>query len=176
MLPRLSLARSLAIALPSPLAFALPIQPPFNPHSTLCTPLPAGVLGGLLAAYDMSGDKLFLDKAKDLGERLLPAFDTPTGIARGQINLASGSASQAHWAGSSSILAEIGTLQASGRPTQTSTTQPWQRQASRPLLQYGTYHQPHSTRITTAAAAAAAAATTHAPPAASNLPPSMLVP
>merc|ERR1711871_1697200 len=69
------------------------------------------VLGGLLSAYDLSGEKIFLDKAKDLGNRLMPAFNTPTGIARGQINLASGSASQAHWAGSSSILAEIGTLQ-----------------------------------------------------------------
>jgi mannosyl-oligosaccharide alpha-1,2-mannosidase len=28
-------------------------------------------LGGLLAAYDLSGDAVFLEKAKDLGERLL---------------------------------------------------------------------------------------------------------
>lgn len=31
-------------------------------------------LGGLLSAYDLSGDKVFLDKAKLLGDRLMPAF------------------------------------------------------------------------------------------------------
>ncbi|KAK5730438.1 hypothetical protein LTR15_000375 [Elasticomyces elasticus] len=34
-------------------------------------------LGGLLAAYDVSGDKRLLDKAKEFGEMLLKAFDTP---------------------------------------------------------------------------------------------------
>ena len=32
-------------------------------------------LGGLLAAYDMSDDKVFLDKALDLGTRLAHAFE-----------------------------------------------------------------------------------------------------
>ena len=34
-------------------------------------------LGGLLAAYDLSGEKVLLDKAKELGETLYFAFDTP---------------------------------------------------------------------------------------------------
>ncbi|TKA77057.1 hypothetical protein B0A55_04407 [Friedmanniomyces simplex] len=34
-------------------------------------------LGGFLAAYDFSGDKRLLEKAKELGEMLLKAFDTP---------------------------------------------------------------------------------------------------
>lgn len=35
------------------------------------------VLGGLLSAYHLSGeDQLFLDKAVDLADRLLPVFDT----------------------------------------------------------------------------------------------------
>ena len=35
------------------------------------------VLGGLLSAYHLSGnDQMFLDKAVDLADRLLPAFDT----------------------------------------------------------------------------------------------------
>ena len=34
-------------------------------------------LGGLLAAYDLSGDKRLLDKAKEFGEMLLVPFDTP---------------------------------------------------------------------------------------------------
>ncbi|KJY01610.1 glycoside hydrolase family 47 protein [Zymoseptoria brevis] len=34
-------------------------------------------LGGFLAAYDLSGDKRLLARAKDFGEMLLKAFDTP---------------------------------------------------------------------------------------------------
>lgn len=34
-------------------------------------------LGGFLSAYDLSGDKRLLDKAKEFGEMLLKAFDTP---------------------------------------------------------------------------------------------------
>ncbi|KAG5181591.1 mannosyl-oligosaccharide 1,2-alpha-mannosidase [Tribonema minus] len=37
-------------------------------------------LGGLLSAYDLSGEKVFLEKAQDLGDRLMPAFDTPSGL------------------------------------------------------------------------------------------------
>ncbi|ETW86588.1 glycoside hydrolase family 47 protein [Heterobasidion irregulare TC 32-1] len=47
------------------------------------------VLGGLLSAYHLSGeDALFLDKAKELADRLLPAFDTPSGLPLSMINLA----------------------------------------------------------------------------------------
>jgi hypothetical protein len=50
------------------------------------------VLGGLISAYDLSGgDKVYLDKAKDLGDRLIKAFNTPTGYPHSQINLATGS-------------------------------------------------------------------------------------
>lgn len=37
------------------------------------------ILGGLAAAADLSGDAALATKAVDLGERLLPAFSTPTG-------------------------------------------------------------------------------------------------
>ena len=47
------------------------------------------VLGGLLSAYHHSGnDKMFLDKAVDLADRLLPAFDTPSGLPLSFVNLA----------------------------------------------------------------------------------------
>jgi len=68
-------------------------------------------LGGLLSAYDMSGEPVLLAKAQDLGDRLMPAFNTPTGIPRGQVNLRSGAAASLGWTGSSSVLAELGTLQ-----------------------------------------------------------------
>ena len=38
-------------------------------------------LGGLLAAYDINKDIIFLEKAKELADRLLPAFDTQSGIS-----------------------------------------------------------------------------------------------
>ena len=37
-------------------------------------------LGGLLSAFDLSGDRSFLDSADELGSRLLPAFESPSGI------------------------------------------------------------------------------------------------
>ena len=39
------------------------------------------IVGGLLSAYDFSGDGMFLAKVLDLGKRLLPAFDGPGGEA-----------------------------------------------------------------------------------------------
>jgi Glycosyl hydrolase family 47 len=69
-------------------------------------------LGGLLSAFDWSGDKVFLTSALDLGRRLIRSFDnSPTGIPFGQINLATGAASNIPWAGNNAILAEFGTMQ-----------------------------------------------------------------
>ena len=68
-------------------------------------------LGGLLSAYDLSGDMAFLDKATDLGSRLVKAFDSPTGLPYGQTVLNGGRSMNAGWTGGSSLLAEIGTLQ-----------------------------------------------------------------
>ena len=68
-------------------------------------------LGGLLSAYDLSMDYSFLEKADDLGCRLLGAFDTPSGIPYGQIHLGSGVASNIAWIKTSALLAEYSTLQ-----------------------------------------------------------------
>lgn len=68
-------------------------------------------VGGLLSAYYLTGEELFRNKALELGEKLLPAFNTPTGIPRGVINLGSGTSWSWGWASAgSSILAEFGTL------------------------------------------------------------------
>ncbi|CAI0410350.1 unnamed protein product [Linum tenue] len=69
------------------------------------------VVGGLLSAYDLSGDKVFLEKAKDIADRLLPAWDTPTGIPYNIINLEHGNPHNPGWTGGSSILADSGTEQ-----------------------------------------------------------------
>ncbi|XP_033925118.1 mannosyl-oligosaccharide 1,2-alpha-mannosidase IC [Melopsittacus undulatus] len=68
-------------------------------------------VGGLLATYYLTGEEVFKSKALELGEKLLPAFNTPTGIPRGVINLGSGMSWSWGWASAgSSILAEFGTL------------------------------------------------------------------
>src|SRR5205814_579175 len=63
------------------------------------------VLGGLLSAHQMTGDPRLLALADDLGRRLLPAFDSPTGMPYVKINLRTGKTSNPK-----SNPAEIGTL------------------------------------------------------------------
>lgn len=48
------------------------------------------LIGGLLSAHHASGDPVLVAKAKDLADRLLPAFDTPTGMPFRYINLRTG--------------------------------------------------------------------------------------
>ncbi|XP_010550822.1 PREDICTED: mannosyl-oligosaccharide 1,2-alpha-mannosidase MNS1 [Tarenaya hassleriana] len=69
------------------------------------------VVGGLLSAYDLSGDKVFLDKAKNIADRLLPAWNTPSGIPYNIINLRHGTAHNPSWTGGESILADSCTEQ-----------------------------------------------------------------
>jgi hypothetical protein len=46
------------------------------------------ILGGLLAAYHFSsGDHIYLERAKELADRLLPAFDTSSGLPLPNVNL-----------------------------------------------------------------------------------------
>ncbi|XP_078447714.1 mannosyl-oligosaccharide 1,2-alpha-mannosidase MNS1-like [Wolffia australiana] len=69
------------------------------------------VVGGLLSAYDLSGDNMFLQKAQDIANRLLPAWDSPSGIPYNSINLAHGNPHNFGWTGGDSILADSGTEQ-----------------------------------------------------------------
>ncbi|KAH8836075.1 glycoside hydrolase [Flagelloscypha sp. PMI_526] len=45
------------------------------------------VLGGLLSLYQLTDDQLYLDKAVDLADRMLPVFDTPVGLPTTMVNL-----------------------------------------------------------------------------------------
>ncbi|XP_036598526.1 mannosyl-oligosaccharide 1,2-alpha-mannosidase IC [Trichosurus vulpecula] len=68
-------------------------------------------IGGLLSAYYLTGEEVFREKVIKLGEKLLPAFNTPTGIPRGMVNFGSGVSRTWGWASlGSSILAEFGSL------------------------------------------------------------------
>lgn len=63
------------------------------------------LLGGLLSGYQMTGDERLLRLAEDLGTRLLPAFDSPTGLPYMYVNLRTGETK-----GARTNPAEIGTL------------------------------------------------------------------
>lgn len=63
------------------------------------------LLGGLLSSYQLTGDKRLLALAEDLGNRLLPAFNSPTGMPYMYVNLKTGKTR-----GAESNPAEIGTL------------------------------------------------------------------
>ncbi|HLW52761.1 MAG TPA: glycoside hydrolase family 47 protein [Candidatus Angelobacter sp.] len=63
------------------------------------------LLGGLLSSYQLSGDERLLNLADNLGNRLLPAFNSPTGMPYVNVNLKTGAHS-----GVESNPAEIGTL------------------------------------------------------------------
>ena len=63
------------------------------------------LLGGLLAGWQMTGDRRLLRLAEDLGTRLLSAFDSPTGMPYTFVNLRTGKTR-----GPRSNPAEIGTL------------------------------------------------------------------
>lgn len=63
------------------------------------------LLGGLISGYQMTGDKRLLALADDLGKRLLPVFETPTGLPYTHVNLKTGQVR-----GKLSNPAETGTL------------------------------------------------------------------
>ncbi|MBN1292876.1 MAG: glycoside hydrolase family 47 protein [Candidatus Latescibacteria bacterium] len=63
------------------------------------------LLGGLIADFQIDGDERFLRLAEDLGNRLLSAFDSPTGMPYVRVNLKTGETS-----GEINNPAEIGTL------------------------------------------------------------------
>ncbi len=48
------------------------------------------ILGGLITNYQLTGDKRFLTLAEDLGRRLLPVFESPTGMPYRYVNLKTG--------------------------------------------------------------------------------------
>ncbi len=68
------------------------------------------VLGGLVSAYDLTGDRMFLEKAQDLADRLMPAFKTKSGLPLAMVHLSTGDARRSPW-GPGVILAEVGTVQ-----------------------------------------------------------------
>ncbi len=70
------------------------------------------LLGGLLSSYQLTGDKRLLNLAEDLGNRLLPVFDSPTGMPYRYVNLRTGKVcgTESNPAETGTLLIEFGTL------------------------------------------------------------------
>ena len=82
------------------------------------------VLGGLLSSYSLLGSysgadailskvprQQLLDKATELADSMMFAFDTPTGLPFGTLGLGSRRKTNPSWSGGASTIAEVGTLQ-----------------------------------------------------------------
>ena len=77
------------------------------------------LLGGLLSSYQLTGNKRLLRSAEDLGDRLLPVFNSPTGLPYVYVNLRTGQTRDAitNPAETGTLLLEFGTLsKLTGRP------------------------------------------------------------
>src|SRR6266576_1153190 len=77
------------------------------------------LLGGLLSNYQLTGDKRLLELAEDLGNRLLPVFDSPTGMPYRFVNLKTGKVRGpvSNPAETGTLLIEFGTLsKLTGKP------------------------------------------------------------
>jgi mannosidase alpha-like ER degradation enhancer 2 len=77
------------------------------------------LLGGLLSSFQLSGDKRLLHLAEDLGTRLLPAFNSPTGLPYVYVNLRTGQVRDpvTNPAETGTLLIEFGTLsKLTGKP------------------------------------------------------------
>jgi hypothetical protein len=70
------------------------------------------LLGGLLSSYQLTGDKRLLQLAEDLGNRLLPVFNSPTGLPYVYVNLRTGQVRDpvTNPAETGTLLLEFGTL------------------------------------------------------------------
>ncbi|KAG8691667.1 mannosyl-oligosaccharide alpha-1,2-mannosidase [Ceratobasidium sp. 423] len=45
------------------------------------------VLGGLLSAHYLTADDIYLDRARELADRIMPVFETPVGLPTSMVNL-----------------------------------------------------------------------------------------
>ncbi|CAN3486237.1 endoplasmic reticulum mannosyl-oligosaccharide 1,2-alpha-mannosidase [Diutina catenulata] len=69
------------------------------------------MLGGLIAAFDISGDDVYLDRAVDLANALMGAFESPSGLPYSSVNLETGEGVMNHVDMGASSTAEVATLQ-----------------------------------------------------------------
>lgn len=93
------------------------------------------VLGGLLSAYHLTQDWLYVDKAVDLGDRLLPCFNTHSGVPYSDVNLHSHRAHAPRWGPDSSV-SEVSTIQLEFKDLSRITGKPKYEQATDKVTQH----------------------------------------
>lgn len=81
------------------------------------------VLGGLLSMYHLAGDEVYLAKAVELGNRLMPCFDSPSSIPYSDVNLLNMKAHAPKWSPDSST-SEVTTIQLEFRDLSRSSHDP----------------------------------------------------
>eukprot|EP00118_Oscarella_pearsei_P028265 m.1786 g.1786 ORF g.1786 m.1786 type:complete len:620 (+) comp7842_c0_seq1:46-1905(+) len=102
------------------------------------------VLGGLISAFHLSGDDIFKEKAVDLGDRLLGAFTSPSGIPYSDVNLKDRQGHAPQWGPDSSV-SEVTTIQLEFRELSRMTNDPkYQRAADHVLQLIQSLHRPHN--------------------------------
>eukprot|EP01118_Nematostelium_gracile_P009339 TRINITY_DN3135_c0_g1_i2.p1 TRINITY_DN3135_c0_g1~~TRINITY_DN3135_c0_g1_i2.p1 ORF type:complete len:553 (-),score=112.58 TRINITY_DN3135_c0_g1_i2:19-1677(-) len=68
-------------------------------------------VGGLLGVYELTKDYAYIEKAAEMADRLIFAFNSSSGIPYGIVNLKTHKARNPSWSKSSSILSEYGSVQ-----------------------------------------------------------------
>ena len=68
------------------------------------------MVGGFNTIYDMTGDDVFLERSIEIAKHLEPAFSTPTGLPKSQVNLRTGKSNLFSWTGRKALLAEVGLM------------------------------------------------------------------
>jgi endoplasmic reticulum Man9GlcNAc2 1,2-alpha-mannosidase len=81
------------------------------------------VLGGLLSIYHLAGDEVFLAKAVEVGNRLMPCFESPSSIPFSDVNLLTMQAHSPKWSPDSST-SEVTTIQLEFRDLSRSSNDP----------------------------------------------------
>ncbi|XP_049886281.1 endoplasmic reticulum mannosyl-oligosaccharide 1,2-alpha-mannosidase isoform X2 [Pectinophora gossypiella] len=92
------------------------------------------VLGALLTNYHFSQDDMFLKKALDLGDRLMSAFQSPSGIPHSDVNLGARTAHAPEWSHYSTT-AEVSTVQLEFRELSRASKNPRFEQAAAAVSQ-----------------------------------------
>lgn len=68
-------------------------------------------LGGFLSLYALTADPIYIERATEVADALLPAFETKTGIAKSLVNTQTKTATNYGWVmGGGGILSEFGSL------------------------------------------------------------------
>ncbi|XP_071488731.1 endoplasmic reticulum mannosyl-oligosaccharide 1,2-alpha-mannosidase-like [Diadema antillarum] len=93
------------------------------------------VLGSFLSTFHLTGDTMFLDKAKQLADNLLNCFNSKSAIPFSDVNLQTGHAHAPRWGPDSSV-SEVSTIQLEFRDLSFTTGDPKYQNAADKVMQH----------------------------------------